>query len=233
MTALAWMELNPTTSGGSVPVFAGMLLPAQTTKAGGAFASSSTNLIFQPLTASASWYRSLSGLFGLKTKSRVATTPTLSDQGRSARETVHEVRRLSGLTWEQLARVVNVSRRAIHHWASGRAVSSAHEEHLARVLATIKLVDRGAARRNRELLLSSSESGRLLIDMLAEAQFDKVIAAAGKEPRRKAAAWPLPSPKVLSERRGPHPVELLGAIEDAAPSREPDRYFPRLTRPLK
>ena len=39
-----------------------------------------------------------------------------------------ELRRLSGLTWEQLAKLFNVSRRSLHFWASGQPLSRFNEE---------------------------------------------------------------------------------------------------------
>src|SRR6185503_7037508 len=35
---------------------------------------------------------------------------------------IMEIRRLSGMTWEQLANLFEVSRRTVHFWASGKAL---------------------------------------------------------------------------------------------------------------
>ena len=36
---------------------------------------------------------------------------------------IGELRRLSGLTWDQLARLFNLSRRSLHFWASGKPMA--------------------------------------------------------------------------------------------------------------
>ena len=43
-------------------------------------------------------------------------------EGVSPGAAIAELRRVSGLTWDQLARLVGVSRRTLHFWASGTAV---------------------------------------------------------------------------------------------------------------
>lgn len=44
---------------------------------------------------------------------------------------LHELREHSGLTWDQLARLFGVSRRSVHHWASGDNMNAAHQEALS------------------------------------------------------------------------------------------------------
>ncbi|MGW2464207.1 hypothetical protein ACWC2M_35265 [Streptomyces sp. NPDC001761] len=49
-------------------------------------------------------------------------------------KTIHDE---SGLTWEQLSRALNVSRRSVHLWASGGRVNARHSEmimHLAQLV---------------------------------------------------------------------------------------------------
>src|SRR5262245_8901698 len=41
---------------------------------------------------------------------------------------VMEIRRRSGLTWEELGDLFGVSRRSVHHWASGKTVSPRHDQ---------------------------------------------------------------------------------------------------------
>lgn len=66
---------------------------------------------------------------------------------------IAELRRRSGLTWDQLARLFNVSRRALHFWASGKPMTPSNEEHLQRVLSALRKIDRGSASANRSILL--------------------------------------------------------------------------------
>jgi DNA-binding transcriptional regulator YiaG len=142
---------------------------------------------------------------------------------------IGELRRLSGFTWDQLARLFGVSRRSLHFWASGKAMTPANEEHLHRVLATIRKIDRGTAAANRAALLSSKD-GEFPLDLLAEGQYDRVVSVvgAGGAPKR-------PTLKPLSQaardaRRPPPPEELVNALQNSV-----HRRFghPRAARSVK
>lgn len=90
-----------------------------------------------------------------------------------------EVRRLSGLTWDQLARVFGVARRSVHFWASGKPMSSNHVEKLHRVLSVLRKVDRGDTLENRSVLLMANE-GTIILDLLRDGRFDTVLALLGE-----------------------------------------------------
>ena len=45
-------------------------------------------------------------------------------QGGTVRQEIAELRSLSGLTWEQTARLLGVTRRSVHFWASGEVLWS-------------------------------------------------------------------------------------------------------------
>jgi len=111
-----------------------------------------------------------SGMTLLSTSSPEATQKALS-----------KLRRLSGLTWDQLAKVFNVSRRSLHFWASGKPLSRSSEEQLNRVLGSIQYIDRGSANLNRSLLLQSDSNGNLLLDLLVTGKYEelKQIVGAG------------------------------------------------------
>ena len=47
---------------------------------------------------------------------------------------IAQLRRLTGLTWEQLAYLFGVSRQSVHFWASGGTMTAAHRLHLERVI---------------------------------------------------------------------------------------------------
>ncbi len=124
-----------------------------------------------------------------------------------------ELRQLSGFTWDQLARIFNVSRRSLHFWASGKAMAASNEEHLHRLLSVMKKIDRGSARANRAALLGVREDGSLPFDLLAAGDYEGVILLLGQEEARRL------SPSKLSERaraaRTPRrPEELIGALQD-------------------
>lgn len=126
---------------------------------------------------------------------------------------IGELRLLTGLTWEQLAGLFQVSRRSLHFWSSGKPMASSHEEHLQRILAVVRRIDRGSAAANRAALLCAGEDGLLPLDLLAAKDFERVLALLGPGSARRG------SPPKLSEQaraaRAPRPPEeLVGALQD-------------------
>jgi transcriptional regulator with XRE-family HTH domain len=127
---------------------------------------------------------------------------------------IGELRRLSGFTWDQLARLFGVSRRSLHFWASGKAMTPANEEHLHRVLATIRKIDRGTATANRAALLSSKD-GELPLDLLAEGQYDRVVVVVGAGGASERPALKPLSQAARDARRPRPPEELVEALQDS------------------
>jgi len=105
------------------------------------------------------------------TTSGIAIASTSSPE--ATQKALSELRRLSGLTWEQLAKLFNVSRRSLHFWASGQPLSRFNEEHLNRLLGTIRYVDRGSASLNRSLLLRPDGNGNPLFDLLVVGKYEE------------------------------------------------------------
>ena len=113
------------------------------------------------------------------------------DAWRTA-ELVRDLWERSGLTWDQLARLFGVSRRAVHAWATGARPNAYHQELLTELTQLIAGIDTGDPRRNRELLLAP-RPGRPSL-------FDEIRA------RRADQAWDITG--TLS------PAQLLGALHD-------------------
>lgn len=126
---------------------------------------------------------------------------------------IGELRRLSGLTWDQLARVFSVSRRALHFWASGKPMTPSNEEHLQRVLAVVRRIDRGSASANRAALLGGREDGILPFDLLVAKDYERVSSLLGEGGARRVSL-----PKLSKEARAARaprpPEELVGALQD-------------------
>lgn len=81
----------------------------------------------------------------------------------SPAELLAEIREISGLTWDQLARYFGVSRRAVHLWAAGGRMSAANEELLAHLVRSVAAVrDLEPAARRQALL--RPDSGMNIID---------------------------------------------------------------------
>ena len=109
-----------------------------------------------------------------------------TNSSEATQKALSELRRLSGLTWDQLAKLFNVSRRSLHFWASGQPLSRFNEEHLNRLLCTIRYIDRGNANLNRSLLLHPDSNGNPLFDLLVAGKHEefKRIAGSNNAPRR-------------------------------------------------
>ena len=140
-----------------------------------------------------------------------ATVATESKAGAQ----IGELRRLTGFTWDQLAHLFGLSRRSLHFWASGKPMASSNEEHLHRLLATVRRLDRGSAQENRTLLLTASRSGEVPLDLLVARQYERVLQVVGETASHPRAA-PSPLSQAARDARRPRPpAELVGALQDS------------------
>lgn len=110
--------------------------------------------------------------FSFEDNNRIANT--------APAELVNELRRISGLTWAQIAEVFEVSARAPYHWASGKAVSAENHERLGQVVTALRFIDRGSSEENRNLLLGNAQPGQTFLDLLCGGEYELVRALAGK-----------------------------------------------------
>lgn len=99
-----------------------------------------------------------------------------------------EIKRLTGFGWEQLATLLGCSRQSLHLWSIGEPIADGNRERLARLHATVAYVDRGNEGDNR-VLMDASYDGSTVADLLAQGQFARVKALAGRGPGRPDAHW--------------------------------------------
>jgi len=135
------------------------------------------------------------------------------------RQAIAELRRLSGLTWEQLAELFGVNRRSLHFWASGQAMAAHNEQHLQRLLMVLRRIDRGFASANRSLLLSSHQ-GAIAFDLLKARRYEDVINLHGESHVSRAPPRPLTA-LARAERAPQPPAELVGTLEGRVPYERP------------
>ena len=155
-------------------------------------------------------------------------------EDRAAGAFVHALRRISGLTWDQLAQIFGVSRRTMHLWASGKPMTVEHETKLHRITAFVHKISRGDARRTRAALLSVGREGVSALELLEQCHYKEAEKVAGigtgSSPLR-----PRPSPlsaEARQARRPRSPVDLLGTTPDV--ERQGDRHFsPKISRRLR
>ncbi len=132
---------------------------------------------------------------------------------KPAGNAIGELRRLSGLTWDQLGRLFNVSRRALHFWASGGRMSPRNEENLQRLLALVRKIDRGSASANRAIILGIGENGRLPFDLLAAGDYDGAFTLLGPGDACRVLP-PALSPETRAARAPLPPEALVDALQD-------------------
>ncbi|MFU8837507.1 MAG: hypothetical protein ACNA75_04320 [Thiohalomonadaceae bacterium] len=135
-----------------------------------------------------------------------------SQAGEDTGHAVAEIRRLSGLTWEQLGELFGVSRRSAHFWASGKPLSAANEERLMQVLDIIREGYRGDARSTRAALFSVI-AGTTPFELLASERFAEARKLFGKGAERMAERADL-SPAARTARRPLPPEEMVAALND-------------------
>ena len=127
---------------------------------------------------------------------------------------VAEIRRLSGLTWDELAGLMHVSRRSLHHWVSGKSVSAEHQTRLQRLLAALRRLDRGDSSQNRNLLLTPDDTGALLLDLLKAGQYDAAVTAVGQASPSRVSPRTALSATARASRMPPAPAALVEAKPD-------------------
>jgi len=125
---------------------------------------------------------------------------------------IGELRRLSGLTWEQLSSIFAISRRSLHLWASGKLMIE-YEDHLQRVLDVVRKIDRGCSNKNRAALFSVLEGEETSFDLLIKKEYEKVIVLLG-EGCIKRVSVPKLSKEERDKRVPPPPWMLIGALQD-------------------
>jgi DNA-binding transcriptional regulator YiaG len=163
-----------------------------------------------------------------QTASDITFTYSLPVATESSQATINELKKLSGLTWEQLAKIFNVSRRSLHFWASGKPISPFNEEHLRRLFATIRYVNRGSADFNRSALLEPRHGSTIPLDLLIAGKYEEVkrLLGPGKAVEEKKLK-PL-SPEAAAARRPQPPEDLVGALHEPV-HREVGRSRPAKT----
>lgn len=163
-----------------------------------------------------------------QTASHIIIRISLPSLTETSEATLNELKQLSGLTWEQLAKIFNVSRRSLHFWASGKPLSPFNEEHLRRLLGTVRYIDRGSADINRSALLQPQQGSVIPLDLLIAGKYEEVkrLLGAGKA-AEKPKLNPL-SPEAIVSRLIPPPDELVEALQDPV-HREVGRSRPAKT----
>jgi DNA-binding transcriptional regulator YiaG len=111
----------------------------------------------------------------------------------SASELVRDLKALSGLTWEKIADLLEVSARTVHNWSAGLPIAEKKHHRLSELVAVVRFIDRGFGELNRELLLGNSVNGKTLFALLVAEDFEAVKTYLGAGPGRAKPASALPA----------------------------------------
>ena len=123
---------------------------------------------------------------------------------------IAELRRLGGLTWEQVAELFGVSRRSVHFWASGKPMTVEHEQQLGRILDVLRGAG-GSADTVRARLLASDER---VLQLLANGAYSAASDALGTG-TSYIALGRTPLSAAAADARRPLSPELLAASEES------------------
>ena len=113
--------------------------------------------------------------------SRVTTVPHDFNPGAAmryetpAQKMVNELRSLSGLTNEEIAPLVGVSRRSLQSWIAGEPISARRESRLRAVLDSVRQLAAPTAIATRERLLARAPHSVSAYDLLTEERYDAAI----------------------------------------------------------
>ena len=117
--------------------------------------------------------------FSRKTSESVSKEPNPAQKEQTSSRALSELRRISGLTWDQLARLFSVSRRSVHFWASGKPLSAPNEEHLYELHGVVQRIRRNSASETRSVLFQSS-LGKIPFNLLADRKYQEVWELVGE-----------------------------------------------------
>ena len=131
----------------------------------------------------------------------------------SSARAICKLRLFGGLTWDQLARLFGVSRRAVHFWASGKPMNAGNEERLHRVLEIVLFIDRGNAQGNRAALFGAVD-GKVPFDLLVDGLLEDARRLLGPGPGRRTLVLKPLSEEARAARRPPPPDVLADARHD-------------------
>ncbi len=140
----------------------------------------------------------------------------LTDPGASPDDTptgaaLSEIKRLGGLTWDQVAELFGVSRRAVHFWASGQPLAADNEAHVHQLISVLRDARHPADALRARLL--GVVDGATVLSMLRARRYDDARAALGRGDLPPRPTLRL-SPEASAARRPPPPDHFITEERD-------------------
>jgi hypothetical protein len=104
--------------------------------------------------------------------SRRQLPPSRSSAQTAARSLLAQIQGRSGLTLEEVAPLLGVSRRSLQNWRAQRRISARKEQRLRHLAETLQLLPIDNASNARQILLDRAPGRVRPYDLLAEGRFD-------------------------------------------------------------
>jgi hypothetical protein len=89
-------------------------------------------------------------------------------ESRQASQVVRDLHESSGLTWDQLAKLFGVSRRAVHHWANGGNLTVRNWDILNELSRLVRSIPGDDPASRRAYLLSPKDNGYSMFESLRD-----------------------------------------------------------------
>lgn len=102
------------------------------------------------------------------TSSGVAIAQLVGHTGVDYGTMVRDLQRRSGLTWNELARALGVSRRVVHHWAAGQRPSERHARRIEQLATLISSIGALSPDHTRARLIAPGFDGRSQLSVFEE-----------------------------------------------------------------
>jgi transcriptional regulator with XRE-family HTH domain len=134
--------------------------------------------------------------------------------GRDYAATVRQLQQRSGLTWGEVARSLGVSRRAVHHWASGKRVSDRHAKRIEELATLVNNHASATPDMTRGRLLALRPDGRSALGVFEDES----------RPRGTASLSTLSVREFLEAETALQPAPM---VRSSRPSRVSSRVIPR------
>lgn len=171
------------------------------------------------------WDQTFTGSSNVELVTSTSANPVALPAPPALPAALYEIRRISGLTWDELATVFGVTRRSLHNWANGDLPSPERAIRVRRVLGAIRQLDRRSAAETRLSLLTPGPKGESPLYLLTQDQLGQAIALFNKSARLTAPVPAHPNTALL------RPGDLMGALTDR-PAPHSGAFIPGRSRRL-
>jgi hypothetical protein len=132
---------------------------------------------------------------------------------RSQEDVLGRIKSASGLTWEQIARLVGVKRRSIHNWLNGGTIASEHEERLHALDSVIDAAAKGRSPHETRAWMRNRSNGASVVELFEAGMIDQALATAVGEAAFQVVARPIR--RASNAKKGP--FSALDLLETPAP----------------